>query len=71
MILTDDQVKLSHNNDLVAMVTIFNPSRSHVDWREFCIQLRSVNVNFGMVEVTGLEIIASRSLSVARPPCLI
>jgi hypothetical protein len=61
---SDALVQLSHYNSLVTMATIFKPCWSRVDWCEICIDLRIVNVNFVMVEITGLEIIASRPLSV-------
>jgi hypothetical protein len=39
---------------------------SHVDWCNFCIRLRNLNVRqFGMVEDTGLKSTASRSPSMA------
>jgi hypothetical protein len=60
---SDDQVQLSHYNGRVTMVTIFKHCWSHVDWCEICIDLRIVKVNVVMVEITGLEIIASRPLT--------
>jgi hypothetical protein len=47
-------------------LSVHKISWSHVDWRKFCILLRSLNVrHFGMVEDTGLRSTASRSPSLA------
>jgi hypothetical protein len=61
-------LKLPCENDLVTFVTKFNLSYSHADWYKFRIHLRCLNVlHFRMVQATGLEILDSRSTSVAWP----
>jgi hypothetical protein len=63
-------VQLSHDNDVVPMITKLNPLWSHLDCCKFCIHLSSLNVcHFRMVEAVGLKSIASRPSSVACPPC--
>jgi hypothetical protein len=63
---------VSDKNGLIKSCSFFEDlseykiSWSHVDWCNFHIHLRSLNVrHFGMVEVTGLKSTASRSASMA------
>jgi hypothetical protein len=47
-------------------LTAYKISWFHVDWRKFCIHLRSLNVHhFGTVESTELKSMVSRSPSIA------
>jgi hypothetical protein len=65
-----------HKNSLTESCSSFQDlsackiSWSHVHWLKFCIHLRNSNVrHLGMIEATGLELMASRSPSMAYPPC--
>jgi hypothetical protein len=52
-------IQLSHENSVVTIVTNLNSLRSHVDWCNFCIHVRSLNVHhIGLVKATGLKITA-------------
>jgi hypothetical protein len=64
-IIVNVWLQLSHENDVVTMVTRLNTFWSHVNWCKFCIHLRSLNVrHFRIVETTGLKMM-SRLPSVA------
>jgi hypothetical protein len=63
-------LQLSHENDLVAMVTRLNLSHSHAYWSKLNIHLRSLNARrFKIVKAMGLQFMASTSSSVEWPPC--
>jgi hypothetical protein len=47
-------------------LSVYKIPWSHIDWCKFCIHLRSFGIcYFGMLEGTGLIIMASRSPSMA------
>jgi hypothetical protein len=49
-IVAQVRAQLSHENDVVKMVTELKHSWSHVDWCKFCNHLRSLNIrHYGMV----------------------
>jgi hypothetical protein len=57
-------VQQSYENSVVTMATKLSPSWSRVDWCKLFIHLRSLIVrHFGIIEATGLKIMALRSPS--------